>query len=82
MEKDRHLSNLTYSLSYESFSKADIVIDAEFENVKIKNQVIKEIEEVVPKHCIIATNTNAITLGKISEGSCRPENVSCFFKYI
>lgn len=82
MEKDRYISDLTNSLSYESFSKADIVIEAVFENIKIKHQVIKELEQVVPKHCIIATNTSAIPIGKISEGSSRPENVSCFFLYI
>jgi enoyl-CoA hydratase/long-chain 3-hydroxyacyl-CoA dehydrogenase len=65
-------------LSYDSFSNADIIIEAVFENIKIKHQVIKEIEQVVPKHCIIATNTSAIPIGKISEGSSRPENVSYF----
>lgn len=76
IEKDRYVSDLTSSLSYESFSKADIVIEAVFENIKIKHQVIKELEQVVPQHCIIATNTSAIPINKISEGSCRPENVS------
>ncbi|XP_060844681.1 trifunctional enzyme subunit alpha, mitochondrial [Rhopalosiphum padi] len=75
IEKDRYVSDLTSTLSYESFSKADIVIEAVFENIKIKHQVIKELEQVVPKHCIIATNTSAIPIGKISEGSSRPENV-------
>lgn len=72
---------MTSTLSYESFSKADIVIEAVFENIKIKHQVIKELEQVVPKHCIIATNTSAIPIGKISEGSSRPENVSFFLKF-
>lgn len=67
---------MTSSLSYDSFSNADIVIEAVFENIKIKHQVIKELEQVVPKHCIIATNTSAIPIEKISEGSSRPENVS------
>lgn len=80
MEKDRYISDLTNSLSYESFSKADIVIEAVFENIKIKHQVIKELEQVVPKHCIIATNTSAIPIAKISEGSSRPENVSNLFQ--
>ncbi|KAL4105072.1 hypothetical protein QTP88_020347 [Uroleucon formosanum] len=75
IEKDRYISDLTSTLLYESFSKADIVIEAVFENIKIKHQVIKELEQVVPKHCIIATNTSAIPIGKISEGSSRPENV-------
>lgn len=81
VEKDRYVSDLTSSLSYDSFSKADIVIEAVFENIKIKHQVIKELEQVVPQHCIIATNTSAIPISKISESSSRPENVSYFSKY-
>lgn len=79
MEKDRYLFNLTYSLSYENFSKADIVVETVFENSSTKDQIINELEKVVPKHCIIAIDTYGIPIGKISESSCRPENVSNLF---
>ena len=46
-----------------------------FEEIGVKHKVLKEMEEVIPSHCIFATNTSAIPIGKIAEGAKRPERV-------
>eukprot|EP01097_Dermamoeba_algensis_P003834 TRINITY_DN2603_c0_g1_i1.p1 TRINITY_DN2603_c0_g1~~TRINITY_DN2603_c0_g1_i1.p1 ORF type:complete len:784 (-),score=236.09 TRINITY_DN2603_c0_g1_i1:199-2280(-) len=57
------------------FGKADLVVEAVFENLELKHKIIKQMEEIVPSDCIIATNTSALPIHKIAEASKRPENV-------
>lgn len=57
------------------FANADIVIEAVFEDINVKHKVIKEMEDVLPPTAIFASNTSAIPIGKIAEGSKRPERV-------
>lgn len=57
------------------FEQANLIIEAIFENLTVKQNLIKQIESVATLDTIIASNTSYIDLDEIAEVSIRPENI-------
>lgn len=57
------------------FGNTDMVIEAVFEDLDLKKKIVADVESSTPEHCIFATNTSAIPISAIAEGSKRPENI-------
>ncbi|MDH4136087.1 MAG: 3-hydroxyacyl-CoA dehydrogenase [Anaerolineae bacterium] len=63
------------TLSYDEFADVDIVIEAVPENMKIKQQVLAELDEVCPAETIFASNTSALSIQEMGSATQRPHKV-------
>jgi 3-hydroxyacyl-CoA dehydrogenase/enoyl-CoA hydratase/3-hydroxybutyryl-CoA epimerase len=62
-------------LDYAHFDKTDLVIEAVFENLSLKQTLLAETEAHTHDRCIFATNTSALPIAAIAEHSTRPHLV-------
>ena len=69
---------VTGSTGKEAFADADFVIEAVFEEMKVKQQVFREIEAVVTPECVLATNTSSLSVTEMAAGLAHPERVVGF----
>ena len=61
--------------SYAGLARADLAIEAVFEDLAVKRQVLQEVEAAASPRLVFASNTSAIPIAQIAEASLRPENV-------
>ncbi|MBB3674518.1 3-hydroxyacyl-CoA dehydrogenase NAD-binding domain-containing protein [Modestobacter versicolor] len=66
---------VTGSLTKDAFADADLVIEAVFEELSVKQQVFAEVEAVVSDQCVLATNTSALSVTEMAAGLRHPERV-------
>ncbi|WP_203332146.1 3-hydroxybutyryl-CoA dehydrogenase [Planococcus beigongshangi] len=74
-EKMAVLGRITPSLDLKDAHDVDIVIEAAVENMEIKHSIFKTLDEVAPKHAILATNTSSLPITEIAAVTNRPEQV-------
>lgn len=74
-EKTAVLGRITPSLDLKDAHDVDIVIEAAVENMAIKHSIFKTLDEVAPKHAILATNTSSLPITEIAAVTNRPEQV-------
>ena len=74
-ERDSLMSLMTTTTEYKGLKDADIVVEAVFEDLNLKHQMVKDIERECNENTIFASNTSSLPIGQIAEGAQRPENV-------
>ena len=70
--RNSYVDNLSGSLDYAAFADCDWVIEAVFEELKIKQEVFAKIEEVVSEECILATNTSSLSVDAMAKSLKHP----------
>jgi 3-hydroxyacyl-CoA dehydrogenase len=63
------------TLSYDDIGQADIVVEAVFEDMGVKEQVFRKLDEVMKPGAILASNTSTLDVNKIAGFTKRPQDV-------
>jgi 3-hydroxyacyl-CoA dehydrogenase/enoyl-CoA hydratase/3-hydroxybutyryl-CoA epimerase len=71
----KQMALLTGSVDYSGFSDADVVIEAVFEDLTLKQNMVAEVEANCAEHTIFASNTSSIPITQIAAKAKRPEQV-------
>ncbi len=74
-EMQKQLAMITGCIDYSGFNKADMVIEAVFEDLSLKQKMVDDMESICAEDTIFASNTSSLPIGKIAEKALRPENV-------
>lgn len=74
-EMQKQLALLTGTLDYSGYQNIDIVVEAVFEDVELKQKMVADIEENAKDSTIFASNTSSIPITQIAAKAARPENV-------
>jgi 3-hydroxybutyryl-CoA dehydrogenase len=69
------LNNIKYITDLKEIADANLVIEAIIENLEIKKTVFKNIENIVSKYCILASNTSSLSIASIAAACEVPERV-------
>jgi 3-hydroxyacyl-CoA dehydrogenase/enoyl-CoA hydratase/carnithine racemase len=69
---------VTGSVDKSVFADADFVLEAVFEEMKVKQQVFSEMEAVVESTCVLATNTSSLSVSEMAAGLRHPERLVGF----
>jgi len=69
------LSRITAVGSVQELDKADLVIEAIFENLDIKKQLFAELDRYCHAHCVLATNTSSFFVQQLADATNRPQLV-------
>jgi 3-hydroxyacyl-CoA dehydrogenase/enoyl-CoA hydratase/3-hydroxybutyryl-CoA epimerase len=67
------IANVTTSLDFSGFDKAEIVVEAIVENMAVKKKVLAEAETQIGKHTIIASNTSSLSISEMAHSLQNPE---------
>ncbi len=72
---EERMGLLKGTLSYDDIADADLIIEAVFEEMSVKETVFKELDRVAKPGAILASNTSTLDVDKIASFTKRPEDV-------
>ncbi len=74
-EAGRLASLASAGTGIESYAACDLVVEAVFEELTVKREVLSALEDVVSPECLLVTNTSALSVASMADGLVHPERV-------
>ncbi|EPQ2902309.1 3-hydroxyacyl-CoA dehydrogenase NAD-binding domain-containing protein, partial [Klebsiella pneumoniae] len=75
VERDRQMALISGTTDYQGFAHRDVVIEAVFEDLALKQRMVSEVEQYVGPQTIFASNTSSLPIGDIAAHASRPGQV-------
>ncbi|HSK28173.1 MAG TPA: 3-hydroxyacyl-CoA dehydrogenase family protein [Jiangellales bacterium] len=74
-EREAALARITTTTDLDALGSADVVVEAVFEEISVKQEVFRALDRVAREDAVLATNTSAIPITTIAAATGRPESV-------
>jgi len=74
-EAERIMARVSGTADLSGFGRADLVIEAVFEDLQLKQRLLQEVESATREQCVFASNTSSLPITQIAQVSGRPEMV-------
>jgi 3-hydroxyacyl-CoA dehydrogenase len=71
----KRAQSITPSLEYAAIARADLVIEAVFEDIDVKKSVFRELDKIMKRGAILASNTSTLNVDRIAAFTKRPGDV-------
>jgi len=75
MKADEVMMKIAGTTDYSGFEDCNVVVEAVFEDLQLKQQMVHDVEEHGPEGVIFASNTSSLPITEIAEAAKKPENV-------
>ena len=73
--KQSIIGRIRVTTDFHGFEDADFVMEAVTENLAVKTEVFKTLDQITPAHAILASNTSSISITKLGAATKRPDKV-------
>jgi 3-hydroxybutyryl-CoA dehydrogenase len=70
------IANIHNAASFEEFAKCDLVIEAVMEEIGVKQEIFKKLEQITSTDCILTTNTSSLSVASIAASCNKAERVA------
>ncbi len=74
-QKDKTLANITITTNLDDVADSDLVIEAISEDMQVKKETFKKLDELCKESTILATNTSSLSITEIANSTGRPDKV-------